>query len=550
VANRRKALRENGAPGMFSPGQLEHALAAFLSRYRTSAERIAAVRTALEGSGGKVWRTELGRWITRLVPVEQLVPPAYRDWQPLVRDAIEFYVSRLSAERLAPKVVEQIEAPPGLPAELRLLRLIARIPGLQKIGQVLARNRHFDRRFRHALSQLEDAISDVTLEEIRAIILRELWPRFEQYSVRLDSKIHSEASVSAVVGFTWIEPPHGRRERGVFKVLKPYIPACYAEDMRILQELAGFLAQRHARDRARLAALAETLTSIRALLEHEVDFPREQRCLAAVAPLYGRLPGIRIPRLIGPLSTARITALRHENGVKITQVAGAPASRARIAGRLAEALLAAPAFAQVVPVPFHGDPHAGNLLYDAAKDEIVILDWALTERLSREQLRQIARLLLMTALRDAGGIWSAIDRLCLRGPADSGDALAARTVISKFLSELPLHRLPGAIDALRLLDAVARAGIRFPAPLAIFRKAAFTLDGVMEDVAGAPVQLDSVLMRYVLAHWPKAWHTLLRLLSPADWAELQASALTFGLRIAAQTGSAATLRRAAPLSAK
>ena len=86
--------------------------------------------------------------------------------------------------------------------------------------------------------------------------------------------------------------------------------------------------------------------------------------------------------------------------------------------------------------------------------------------------------------------------------------------------------------------------------LAIFRKAAFTLDGVMEDVAGAPVQLDSVLMRYVLAHWPKAWHTLLRLLSPADWAELQASALTFGLRIAAQTGSAATLRRAAPLSAK
>ncbi len=527
---------EKGAaahPIQVPPERLQFALAAFLSRYKTTAGRTEAVRSALKGNEGRVWRKELGQWATWLVPVEELVPEAYRDWRPLVRDAMQFYVSRLSPARLAPKVVEQIELPPDMPAELRLLRLIAKVPGLQKIGQVLARNRHFDRRFRRALSQLENGISDVTIGEIRAIILDTLGPLVHRYAIRLDSHIYFEASVSAVVRFTWRNPRTGRRERGVFKVLKPHIPSCYAEDMRILQQLARFLARKYVGDRTRFAGLAETLTEIRLLLEREVDFPREQRTLAAVGRVYGRLAGIRVPRLIEPLSTANITALTHENGVKVTKaVRQRRAPRTRVAERLAETLVAVPALARQEAAVFHGDPHAGNILYDHRSGELVILDWALTERLSREQRRYVALLVMMTALRDADGICRAVESLRLHRP--SGDCAETRTVraaVRRFLSGLPLFYLPGAMDALELLDEIAREGIRFPASMVIFRKAAFTLDGVVEDVAGAVVQMDSVLKRYALTHWVATGFTLWSLLSLRDWIALQWSVLTFGLRV-------------------
>jgi hypothetical protein len=90
-------------------GELGNALEPFLRGYKTTAERIAAIEAALKSAPGRFWRDELGRWTVRMVPVELLVPEEYRQWRPLVRDAMQFVVSRLSPARLAPKVVEQIE---------------------------------------------------------------------------------------------------------------------------------------------------------------------------------------------------------------------------------------------------------------------------------------------------------------------------------------------------------------------------------------------------------------------------------------------------------
>ena len=44
---------------------------------------------------------------------------------------------------------------------------------------------------------------------------------------------------------------------------------------------------------------------------------------------------------------------------------------------------------------FHADPHAGNLLYDNDKEEVVILDWALTQQLTYSQRRHLALLFIM-----------------------------------------------------------------------------------------------------------------------------------------------------------
>ncbi len=523
-----------------SSADLHLALEPFLRAYKTTSERIAAIEAALTGEAGRFWRNELGKWTTRVVTVELLVPDEYRRWRPLVRDAMRFVVSRLSAARLAPKVVEQVELPPDTPSEKRLLMFIAKVPGLQKIGQGVARNRNLDPRLRHALVELENGISDVTPEEIRRVIVQELGPRIDTYAIKIDSTMLSEASVAAVIGFTWRNPKTARREAGVFKVLKPHIPSCYAEDMTILQQLAAHLARKHRSGGVRLTGVAETLTEIRLLLEREVDFRREQNTLRNGLPVYRSVPGVRIPKLIPQLCAPTVTALSRENGVKITDAFSASeAPRSLVAQRLAEALMAIPALTPEQDAVFHADPHAGNLLYDRRNQELVILDWALTERLTRQQRQNVLMLVLMLMLRDANGVCQAIQHLRLhRGSNDKAEEQLIRDCVNRFVDALPLFELPGAMDAMQLLDEIALEGVRFPAALLMFRKASFTLDGVLEDVAGSSVRMDTVITRYALEHWAKTGAALWSLLSPRDWVALDWSVLTFVSRMFARTVSA------------
>ena len=512
--------------------QLQAALEPFLRGYTSTRARIAAVEAALGGEGGKLWREELAKWTVRMVPVELLVPEAYADWRPLVRDSMMFVVSRMSAQRLAPKVVEQMEAPAETPPEVRLLRFIARVPGLQKIGQVIARNHNLDPRLRRALSELENGISDVSIDEIRSIILQEVGSQFETYAVRLDSAILSEASVSAVVGFTWRNPESGRREPGVFKVLKPHIPGCYAEDMKILLQLATHLARKYRAEGVRLAGVAETLTEIRLLLEREVDFPGEQATLSSALGAYRAVRGVRVPRLIQPLSTVIVTALTRERGVKVTDAVVRPVGlRVRLAERLVEALMAVPALTREDAMVFHADPHAGNLLYDKRRGDLVILDWALTGRLTLAQRRCVFMLVLMTMLRDADGMRSALERLRLPGTGDirQQDAII-REQINRVLTNSPLLRLPGPMDAMRVLDAVALNGVRFPASLLMFRKAWFTLEGILEDISKSHVRMDSVILRHAVSHWASAGAAIFSMLDPRDWLTLDWSTLTLAPR--------------------
>lgn len=511
-------------------------LGPFLSGSASFPEKIEAVQSALGGEAGKFWRAELGKWTVRMVPVELLVPEVHRKWRPLVHEAMLFVVSKLSASRLAPKILEQMRMSSDTPAAVRLLRFIAKVPGLQKIGQVLARNRHLDPRLRRSLIQLEDGISDVSVEEVHSIIHEQLRTQIEAYEVTLKPVILSEASVSAVVGFTWRNPESGRREAGVFKVLKPHIPSCYTEDMKIIGQLAQHLARKHRAEGTHVGGLAETLTEIRLLLEREVDFPREQATLESALREYRGIRGIRVPYLIRKLSTNTITALTYEKGRKVTEARiGTEKQRMRVAERLAQAMLAVPAFSRGRESIFHADPHAGNLLYDKRNDELVILDWALTGQLERRQRKSVALLILMMILRDEDGMSKAIRDLCqvqARGRRDAEETI--RKHVNRVLDELPVTKLPGPMDAMRLLDDIALDGVRFPAALLMFRKASFTLEGVVEDIAGSRVRLDSLVGGYVMAHWKESVAGFLSLLSPSDWLAVDWSALTFTSRMCAR----------------
>ena len=468
----------------------------------STAARIAAVEAALQ-KGGPSWRAQIGNWIaTRIVPAGVLVPDAYQHWRPLVQDAMQFVFSHLSGRRLAVKIVEQVELPPEAAPELRLLRLISKMPGLQKLGQVVARNRRLAPSLRDALSELENGMSDADPEEIRSIITSQLGSRLSDHFVEIAPDIFKEGSASAVVRFTWRDESLERR-RGIFKVLKPYVPDCFAEDMTLLQRLGKFLAAKERGYPFAIHDVQEMLVEVRQLLEHELDFPREQATLAEAARGYRSSIGIRVPRIIPHLSTAQITAMTEEGGVKVTDACRrSPIRRARIAEQVIEAMLAVPLFSRDDPSVFHADPHAGNLLYDEPNRELIVIDWALSERMSLESRRWLAMLALMMNLRHREGVREAVCALrCQdRGRRKATEALIDRHV-NRFFNELPAGHQPGTLDAMLLLDDIALDGVRFPASLFMFRKIVFTLDGVLKDIAGADVRIDSVITREFLTRW-------------------------------------------------
>jgi ubiquinone biosynthesis protein len=397
------------------------------------------------------------------------------------------------------------------------------------VGQVLARNRRLPPALREALSELENGMSDVTAEEIRAIIRSRLEDRLESFAVELEPVILSEASVSAVMRFTWRNP--GREpDHGVFKVQKPYIPKCFAEDMKLLEELGAFLAARDRRYGFAVREVKETLEEVRLLLEHELDAAREQETLGQAARMYRSSLGIRVPTLLKALCAEGITAMSAERGVKVTEACPqSPIRRTRIAEQLIEALIAAPLFSWEDAAVFHADPHAGNLLYDEPNRQLVVLDWALAERLDRESRRQLVLLALMTILRNPAGVSRAIEALSRRGQSPGREELI-RGRVRRLFESFPPGQSPGVLDAMMLLDEVALEGIRFPPALFLFRKVLFTLDGVLHDVAGQDVRIDHVITKEFLTRWVASFGLLHAPLRAKDLLLIQREALLYPVR--------------------
>ena len=520
---------------LLAPDQLRTALENFLPQGATPAEKIRLIEDALRSPAAPSVRDAMARWIVdEIVPVDALVPEAYKNWRPPVRDAMMFVVTRLSPARLAPKLLEQIELPVSTSPEVRLLRLIAKVPGLQKLGQVIARNQHLHPALRRALAKLENGIRDVQPEDIRSIVQKALGPRVKSYAVEISLKILKEASVSAVIRFTWQNPETGKRERGVFKVLKPHIPEYFSEDMDYLQRLAQYFGDRHHNYGFAPHLIPDTFRKVRRLLRHEVNFSREQKTLIEAEALYRGFPGVRIPQLIRPLCTPTITALTEEPGIKVTSAAARlpAARRQKVAEQLVEALVAVPLFSSTPDAIFHGDPHAGNLLYNNKTGELVILDWALRERLSREQRRHLALLFLMVSLRDPVGTSSEIltlsqTRIRLASPRGR----KVRETVGKFLEELPPSRMPSGADAMRLVERVAINGVKFPSSLIMLSKVMFTLEGILGDIVGADTGMGFPLARHVAQHWIANRSAFRSPLMTRDWFALQCSALLYTSRL-------------------
>jgi predicted unusual protein kinase regulating ubiquinone biosynthesis (AarF/ABC1/UbiB family) len=223
--------------------------------------------------------------------------------------------------------------------------------------------------------------------------------------------------------------------------------------------------------------------------------------------------------------------MSEETGVKVSVAfPRSPIRRARIADQVAEALIAVPLCSGRKSAMFHADPHAGNLLYDETNRELIVLDWALAERLSLESRRHLAMLAVMMSLRNPEGVRAAIHGLRRPGPGKKAADRIVDRAVDRFFHALSEDRSPGVLDAMRLLDEAALHGVRFTAPLFLFRKSLFTLDGVLRDVAGHEVRMDSAIVRHFLTRWAGSLGLFHAPLAMRDFLAMEWNALLYPLR--------------------
>jgi ubiquinone biosynthesis protein len=424
-------------------------------------------------------REEIVRLLLELIPIEELVPTVYEKYKPLVVDAGNIILSQLSNERLRIKLVEQLLLPFEAAVHERLFRLITRMPTLQKIGQIIARNHNIDPKFRKLLQTLENSIRDATYESIFERVHQELKSQIQQHKIKLGPRFVAEASVCAVIPFTW-QPPAGERQRGVFKVLKPFIAKYWAEELHIMDALATYFDKRRNHYGLPTMGFRDVLKEVRDLFKREVKLQIEQGQLQAASDFYAQDQHVRIPRLL-PMRTATLTSMEFVKGTKVTTAAQRNPERSqRIASLILDKLIVSILFYEQEDALFHADPHAGNLFYDPEKDELIILDWGLSCNLKRSTRREIVQLLMGFILGDRQRAYQAASKLT-EGRLTRTQQESVQGKVDEIFDTLPRFPLVRLEPLTKLLDDLILSGIRFPAELLMFRKSIFTLMGVIHD---------------------------------------------------------------------
>jgi ubiquinone biosynthesis protein len=458
------------------------------------------LNTMAAAMGDEAFTKLVAREIVERTQPQQAIPEIYGHYRSVVRDGIEFFLSQVDRHRLMELVLSQLKLDPEADTQERLLELAKRFPTLHKLGQIIARNPNIDPVVKKWLIHLENGCYGTPLDGIRELIGRQLEQTDNRDRVHVQPDILSEASVGAVIAFHWNQPSPRDRIKGVFKILKPGIRSHLDEELVILEKTATFFEENRHRYPLKDFRFLDVFQEVREMLVKEIDLAAEQTYLVEAAHFYRDMESIQIPRLF-PFSTDAMTAMAFLNGPKITDAPLNQEQRKRCAAILFEALICRPLFSRREPSLFHGDPHAGNILAvdDSASGRLRIglVDWSLAGRLTKRDRVKTAQLIQGVLKKDLSSIRRSVNALAIGISMENPlQRQKFRSLVLRMLRSSEFDRLTLIKKTFKLLEQLTFEGFVFPADLMLFRKAIFTLEGVLFDLWPA-FDMDAAVTQYL-----------------------------------------------------
>lgn len=473
-------------------------------------------------AGRETFAGRIAQEIVTRAAVAESIPDVYQGYRELVRDAIAVFLSRVDCRRLIDTVVDLMALGEEASAEAVLLETARHFPTLHKLGQMMARNPHIDPVVKEHLTCLENEgpvqASRQLLERLEGLLGMEA----SLSTMSLDGEVLAEASVAAVVSFR--SSLDNSAITGVCKILKPGITEHLGEELAVLKEVAAFFEQK--RERYNLADLdvRAIFANLEQTMRKEIDLAAERKHLVEAADFYSSMQGVRIPRAC-PTCSPEVTCMEYLEGDKITDIDATPPLREKIAQRLFRILVCQPLFSRRKYAIFHGDPHAGNILImkdpGPTSSQIGLVDWSLAGRLSLAERIGMNRLIQAMLKNNGAEMARNIVRLAnQRGVVGARRLSRLQEHIETFLSKSGRthHSLIGTVCG--LLEALSYRGIVFPANLMLFRKAFFTLEGVVFDIC-PDFDFDAQMQIYLLERFAeempvRLWNMMFPLMDRAE----------------------------------
>ncbi len=237
-------------------------------------------------------------WLIDEAAIGSLLADEYARFRRPITGALAAFLGGLPESHQQTILGEQAALPQAATTSERLATLARSCPSLQKLGQILARDRRLAPELRRHLQELESLPPSIPFETLRDMLVQELGP-LERLGVTLVPPALAEASVAVVVPFR----RHDVSSRlkcpdGVFKILKPGIEERLELELDLLQHVGSYLDQRCDDFRIPHLDYRDSFEQVADKLRHEIRLDLEQRHLRQARALYVTEARVQIPALL------------------------------------------------------------------------------------------------------------------------------------------------------------------------------------------------------------------------------------------------------------
>jgi len=378
------------------------------------------------------------------------------------------------ARRLFERPPEGDRALRELTAPVRFAKLLAALgPTYIKLGQILSMRKDiFAPDWIEALETLQDDAPRLPFEAIREQVetglggtLHELYASFEE-----------EPLATASIAQT-----HRARTRDgdevVVKVQRPGIEATMRSDLDLLYLAAQILEA--SIDEMQLFGVVSVIEEFEKGLLKELNFNQELSNLLEFQRNLDPARKVSVPRPYPELSTRTVLTMQFFAGRPIRKLTPRSAEAQAVVNEIVHA-----AIKQVlVDGVFHGDPHAGNLLY-GEDGTVCMIDLGMVGRLSQEQRDDIVTLTIAAIANDA----TTIARVLLKmgTPTQRVNLNELKADIERIRGEYLVVTNFGEYDSAGFIEAFGKAAgryrIKLARDMAILAKAAATLEDIIRTL--------------------------------------------------------------------
>jgi ubiquinone biosynthesis protein len=358
------------------------------------------------------------------------------------------------------------------PMPARLRRTLEECGGMfVKLGQVLStRSDLLPDGVVAELSRLQDHVPPADPAEVRALLEEDMGAAVDQVFAEFDWEPVAAASIAQA---------HRARLRSgeavIVKVQRPGIAAAVERDMQVLLELARATEARTTwASHYRVMDLAEEFAD---RLREELDFRGEARNATEIA---ARLPagsGVRIPKVHGELTTARVLVMEWLDGVSVGKLAGGAGRDDLDRKELADRLLRVALTQMLVDGHFHADPHPGNVMV-LGDGTVGLIDFGATGRLDPMQQSSLRAMMVAVARGDAALMRQAVLEVATLRRGFDDDQLE-RSLARFMARNLGAGSAPSAAMFNELLQLFFSFGIALPPEFSTFFRAIVTLEGTL-----------------------------------------------------------------------